>query len=175
MSAVRAVIVVVAALVLGGCARGPAATPFQPVIPAFQADTCDELAAEFATTADASMRAVIDGPDMIADEQKSVLIKRMQTLLAVAVTEQARKSGVVGTCAMPGWLQQAERGFSNRITSVDREGCIRRQSGDRLPGVVARAQQRPPSRRYGPGVDSRRASPWARDACWPDKGVFRLA
>ena len=53
--------------------------------------------------------------DRIADEQKSVLIKRMQTLLAVAVTEQARKSGVVGTCAMPGWLQQAERGFSNEL------------------------------------------------------------
>ncbi len=115
MSAVRTVVVVVAALALGACAGGPAATPFQPVIPAFQADTCDELAAEFATTADASMRAVIDGPDMIADEQKSVLIKRMQTLLAVAVTEQARKSGVVGTCAMPGWLQQAERGFSNEL------------------------------------------------------------
>jgi hypothetical protein len=114
MSAVRAVIVV-AAVVLGACAGGPVATPFQPVIPAFQADTCDELAREFATITDGAMRAVIEGPDMIADEQKSVLIKRMQTLLAVAVTEQARKSGVVGTCAMPGWLQQAEHGFSNEL------------------------------------------------------------
>jgi hypothetical protein len=102
-------------LVLAGCAGGPAATPFQPVIPAFHATTCEDLATEFSATGDAALRSVIDGPDRIADEQKSVLIKRMQTLLAVAVTEQARRSGVIATCDMPTWLQRAERGFSNEL------------------------------------------------------------
>ena len=102
-------------LALSACTTGPAATPFQPVIPAFQASTCDDLATEFSTIADGAMRFVAEGPDAIAGERKSVMVKRMQTLLAVAVAEQARKSGVIGSCAMPGWLQQAERGFSNEL------------------------------------------------------------
>ena len=107
---VTAVFVLVAA-----CAGPPAATPFQPTILAFQATTCDDLAKEFAAIGDPSLRSVIDGPDKIAYEQKSVLVKRMQVLLAQSVTEQAREAGVIADCSMPAWLEAAEQGFTDDL------------------------------------------------------------
>jgi hypothetical protein len=103
------------ALALVACAGPPAATPFQPTILAFQATTCDELATEFWGIGDPSFQSVIDGPDQIADERKSVLMARMQDLLVLSVTQQAREAGVIAECAMPGWLQRAERGFSDAL------------------------------------------------------------
>jgi hypothetical protein len=97
------------------CAGPPAATPLRPTILAFQAKTCDDLATEFGAIADPSLRSVIDGPDQIADERKSVLIKRMQVLLAQSVTQQAREAGIVADCAMPAWLEAAERGFTDGL------------------------------------------------------------
>jgi hypothetical protein len=102
-------------LVLAGCSGASPATPFQPVILAFQGSTCDELAREFSAIGDPSLRVVVDGPDRIADEGKSVLIGKMQGLLVLAVTEQAREAGVIADCAMPEWLQHAERGFSDEL------------------------------------------------------------
>jgi hypothetical protein len=91
------------------------ATPFRPTILAFQATTCDDLAREFGAIADPSLRSVIDGPDQIADERKSVLIKKMQVLLAQSVTEQAREARVIADCSMPAWLEAAERGFTDDL------------------------------------------------------------
>jgi hypothetical protein len=114
MTSVRAFLA--AALVLvTACAGPPAATPFQPTILAFQAKTCDDLAKEFGAIADPSLRSVIDGPNQIADERKSVLVKRMQVLLAQSVTEQAREAGVIADCSMPAWLEAAERGFTHDL------------------------------------------------------------
>lgn len=115
MRTVRAGMLLMAFAALGGCAAPPSATPFQPAIPAFQATTCDDLATEFAAIGDPALRAVLDGPDVIADEQKSVLVKRMQVLLAISVSKKARESGVIAGCAMPDWLQAAERGFSDEL------------------------------------------------------------
>lgn len=105
----------IALLAPTACARAPAATPFQPVILAFQGSTCDELAREFGAIGDPSFRFVIDGPDQIADERKSVLMAKMQALLVLAVTDQAREAGVIADCTMPEWLQRAERGFSDQL------------------------------------------------------------
>jgi hypothetical protein len=102
-------------LVLTACNAVPVATPFQPTILAFQGSTCDELAAEFGAIGDPSLRFVVDGPKQIADEAMSVLVQKMESLLIIAVTEQAREAGVIGDCTMPGWLQQAERGFSDHL------------------------------------------------------------
>jgi hypothetical protein len=99
-------------LLFGACAGSPPATPFQPVILAFQSSTCDDLATEFGAIGDPSLRSVIEGPDHIADEAKSVLISKMQGLLVVAVAERAREAGVIAGCDMPDWLQRAEQGFS---------------------------------------------------------------
>lgn len=104
-----------ALLSLIACNALPAATPFQPVIQAFQGTTCEELAAEFSAIGDPSLRSVVDGPGQIADEGKSVLVAKMQSLLVLAVTEQAREAGVIADCTMPEWLQQAERGFSDQL------------------------------------------------------------
>ena len=125
MTGFRAVLV--AALVLvSACAGPPAATPFQPTILVFQATTCDDLGKEFGAIADPSLRSVIDGPDQIADERKSVLIKHMQVLLAQSVTEQAREAGVIADCSMPAWLEEAEGGFTDdlrqRIGTVAYDG-----------------------------------------------------
>jgi hypothetical protein len=116
MRAARGALFVVALFALTAC-RGitPSATPFAPTILSFQTTTCADLAKEFGAIADPALRSVIDGPDRIADEQKSVLIKRMQVLLAQDVTRQARASGVIADCAMPSWLQEAERGFSDEL------------------------------------------------------------
>ena len=62
-----------------GRARGDAIPARHPCLPGRRPAT--SWRRNSPTTADASIRAVIDGPDMIADEQKSVLIKRMQVLL----------------------------------------------------------------------------------------------
>jgi hypothetical protein len=102
-------------LAVAACNATPAATPFRPTILAFQGTTCEELAAEFGAIGDPSLRSVVDGPDQIADERMSVLVRRMQDLLVVAVTEQAREVGVIADCTMPEWLQAAERGFSNEL------------------------------------------------------------
>lgn len=111
--------VLAAALVgvlVAGCGAGlPGATPFQPVIPAFQATTCDELADELGRTVDAALLSVMNGPDVIANEQMSVRIAGMQRLLAVAVSEQAREAGVIADCTMPGFFERAERGFSDEF------------------------------------------------------------
>lgn len=114
MRASRASLVAVVVLA-SACAGPPAATPFQPTILAFQATTCDDLANEFGAIADPSLRSVIDGPDQIADERKSVLIKHMQVLLAQSATEQAREAGVIANCEMPAWLNQAEDGFTDDL------------------------------------------------------------
>lgn len=114
MTASRAGLVAAFVLV-SACAGPPAATPFRPTILAFQATTCDDLAREFGAIADPSLRSVIDGPDQIADERKSVLIKQMQILLAQSVTEQAREAGVIADCEMPGWLEEAEGGFTGDL------------------------------------------------------------
>jgi hypothetical protein len=105
----------IALLALAGCSPAPAATPFQPVILAFQGSTCDELAREFGAIGDPSLRFVVDGPDQVAGEGKSVLVAKMQGLLALAVTEQAREAEVIADCTMPAWLQRAERGFSDQL------------------------------------------------------------
>ena len=116
MSVARGLLVAVTLFAVTACGGvDPAATPFAPTILSFQATTCDDLAKEFGANADPALRSVIDGPDKIGDEQKSVLVKRMQVLLAQDVARQARESGVIGGCAMPGWLQDAEQGFSNEL------------------------------------------------------------
>jgi hypothetical protein len=102
-------------LAFAACNVAPAATPFQPIILAFQGTTCDELAREFGAIGDPSLRSVVDGPKQIADEAMSVLVGKMQGLLVVAVTEQAGEAGVIAECSMPEWLQQAERGFSDQL------------------------------------------------------------
>jgi hypothetical protein len=114
MTGVRAGLAAAFVLV-SGCAGPPVATPFRPTILAFQATTCDDLAREFGAIADPSLRSVIDGPDQIADERKSVLIKKLQVLLAQSVTEQAREAGVIAECSMPAWLEAAERGFTDEL------------------------------------------------------------
>lgn len=100
---------------LAGCGIAPAATPLRPTITAFQATTCDDLATEFAAIGDPALRSVIDGPKQIADERQSVLVKKLEGLLVLAVTEQAREAGVIAQCSMPEWLQRAERGFSDEL------------------------------------------------------------
>ena len=115
MTVTRAGLLAASILMLAACAGLPDATPFQPVIPGFQATTCDDLATEFAAIGDPALRSVVDGPDQIADERKSVLLKRMQVLLVTAVTGQARESGVIAGCAMPDWLQHADGGFSDAL------------------------------------------------------------
>ena len=116
----RVAVRVVAAAAIGilavaACTAVPAATPFQPVILAFQGSTCEELGREFGAIGDPSLRSVVDGPDHIADENKSVLVAKMQGLLVLAVTEQAREAGVIADCTMPEWLRGAERGFSDQL------------------------------------------------------------
>ena len=105
----------VAVASLAACAGQPAATRFAPTILAFQGSTCEQLAAEFAAVGDPSLRSVIDGPDQIADEDKSVLISTMQGLLVLAVTQRAREAGVIADCDMPDWLQRAETGFTDQL------------------------------------------------------------
>jgi hypothetical protein len=107
--------VLLCGFVLAACNAAPAATPFRPIILAFQGTTCDELAAEFGAIGDPSLRSVVEGPKQIADEAMSVLVRRMQDVLVVAVTEQAREAGVIADCSMPEWLQRAERGFSDQL------------------------------------------------------------
>jgi hypothetical protein len=102
-------------LALIACNATPAATAFRPVILAFRGSTCAELAAEFGAIADPSLRSVVEGPKQVADEAMSVLVGKMESLLVVAVTEQAREHGVIADCTMPEWLQQAERGFSDQL------------------------------------------------------------
>ena len=101
--------------VLAACNAMPAATPFRPIILAFQGTTCEELAAEFGAIGDPSLRSVVEGPKQVADEAMSVLVQKMEGLLVVAVTERAREAGVIADCTMPEWLQQAERGFSDEL------------------------------------------------------------
>lgn len=111
----RTIAAVAIAVVLVACAAPPPATPFQPIILAFQSSTCADLATEFATIGDPSLRSVIDGPGRIADEATSVLVSKMQSLLVVAVAERAREAGVIAGCRMPDWLQLAEQGFSAEL------------------------------------------------------------
>ena len=104
------------AVLVAGCGGGlPGATPFQPVIPAFQSTTCDDLADELGRTADAGLLSVINGPDVIGDQAMSSLVASMQGLIAVAVAEHAREAGIIADCTMPGFLQRAERGFSDEL------------------------------------------------------------
>lgn len=116
MKVTRGALSVVALLAVAACGGlGPSVTPFAPTILSFRTTTCSDLAKEFGAIADPALRSVIDGPEKIADEQKSVLVKRMQVLLAQDVARQARASGVIGDCAMPAWLQEAEHGFSEQL------------------------------------------------------------
>jgi hypothetical protein len=112
------VLAVLAAALVAACSGiGPlaSATPREVVVPAFTATTCDELAQELGRTADVELLSVINGPDQVDGEAKSVLVGNMQAFLAIGVTEHARELGIIADCAMPAFLEQAESGFSDEL------------------------------------------------------------
>ena len=87
---------------VGGC--GPT--------PSFAATTCDTLAAEFGTEINRAMLEIIDGPASVAHEGRSIRIVHRGIVTTTALTDRMIALGILQTCTMPAFLDQAAREFS---------------------------------------------------------------
>ena len=123
MPSIFALVMVV---ILGGC--GLAFSPARPTesfcngvstdiggcgpTPSFAATTCGTLAAEFGSEIDRAMLDIINGPAGVADEGRSIRIQHRGIVITTALTDRMTALGILQTCTMPAFLDQAATAFS---------------------------------------------------------------
>ena len=87
---------------VGGC--GPT--------PSFEATTCDTLAAEFGSEVDRAMLEIVNGPESVAREARSIRILHRGIVITTALTDRMTALGILQTCTMPAFLDEAATAFS---------------------------------------------------------------
>lgn len=109
------------ALALAGCGIGApsaAPTPVTFQVPQFTGSTCDKIADQLGPVADAMLLEVVRGPDAVQGEGRSVLLRRSMNGLALGARDRMATLGITADCAMPGFLQRAELGFSDDLRTT---------------------------------------------------------
>ena len=109
------------AWVLAGCGIGlpsAAPTPVTFQVPQFTGSTCDEIADQLGPVADAMLVAVVQGPEAVQGEARSVLQPRVMNGLALGARDRMATLGITADCTMPAFLQRAERGFSEELRAT---------------------------------------------------------
>lgn len=109
------------AVSLVGCGLGSlsaAPTPVTFEVPQFTGSTCDEIADQLGPVADAMLLEVVRGPEVVQGESRSVLLPRVMNGLALGARDRMATLGITADCAMPAFLQRAERGFSEELRST---------------------------------------------------------
>jgi hypothetical protein len=132
--------VLVMVVILGGC--GLAFSPAKPAesfcngistdiggcgpTPSFAATTCDTLAAEFGSEIDRAMLEILNGPESVAEEARSIQIQHRGIVITRALTDRMIALGILQRCTMPAFLDQAATAFSadlkTRIGAVLNDG-----------------------------------------------------
>ena len=87
---------------VGGC--GPT--------PSFAATTCDTLAEEFGSEIDRAMLEILNGPENVAGEARSIRILHRGIVITAALTDRMIALGIIERCTMPAFLDQAATAFS---------------------------------------------------------------
>lgn len=108
-------------LALAGCGLGfpsAAPTPVTFQVPQVSGSNCDEIADQLGPVADAMLLAVVQGPEAVQGEGRSVLLRRVMNGLALGARDRMDAVGITAECAMPGFLQRAELGFSDDLRST---------------------------------------------------------
>ena len=119
-------VVFVIVIILGGC--GLACSPAQPTqsfcngvstdvggcgpTPSFGATTCDALAAEFGREIDRAMLEILNGPESVAGEGRSVQISHRGIVITAALLDRMIALGILERCTMPAFLDRAATAFS---------------------------------------------------------------
>jgi len=109
------------AISLGGCglaSPSAAPTPVTFEVPQFTGSTCDEIADQLGPVADMMLLAVVQGPEAVQGEARSVLLPRVMNGLALGARDRMDTLGITADCAMPGFLQRVEQGFSDELRST---------------------------------------------------------
>jgi hypothetical protein len=119
-------VVLLIAITLGSC--GPVSLSARPTesfcsgvttdiggcdpVPSFVATTCETLAGEFGTAIDRAMLDILNGPDSVAGDGRSVRIQHRGILITTALTDRMIGLGILRRCTMPVFLDHAATAFS---------------------------------------------------------------
>jgi len=125
-TSMQSMFVLVMVVILGGC--GLAFSPAKPTesfcngistdiggcgpTPSFAAMTCDALAAEFGSEIDRAMLEILNGPENVAEEARSIRIQHRGIVITRALTDRMIALGILQRCTMPAFLDQAASAFS---------------------------------------------------------------
>jgi hypothetical protein len=139
-TSLQSIVVLVMVVILGGCrlsssSAEPAASFCNGVsaevggcgpTPSFAATTCDTLAAEFGSEIDRAMLEILNGPESVAGEARSIRIQHRGIVITTALTDRMIAIGILQKCTMPAFLDQAATAFSAdmkaRIGAVVNDG-----------------------------------------------------
>ncbi len=91
---------------MGGC---------DPDQPTYAAVDCDGLAAEFGQEIDGRLRAIIEGPESVDGNGRSVRALNAVILSVTRLNEYLRDEGLIDDCSAPPLLAAAEQEFSQSL------------------------------------------------------------
>lgn len=109
-------------VVTASCGNPPGAAPSQTVCDGvssevggctatrheYKGSTCDEVAKEWAAVLDESVLAVINGPDSVGDQGRSVLMRQAMIITTVDADQHLESLDLAGGCDAPSFLATAE-------------------------------------------------------------------
>lgn len=115
--------------VIAACNASPMLTPTQTVCDGvsselggcksarhtFVSSTCEDLAREWAGVLDTALVAILDGPDAVANQGRSVLIRQALVITTIDMQTRLTEIGLKETCDSPEFMAAAEPRFSDRL------------------------------------------------------------
>jgi hypothetical protein len=81
----------------------------------FTANTCVDLAKEWAAVLDPALVAILNGPSAVGDDARSVLLQRALAIATVDMNARLRSLNLQDGCDTPEFLAAAEPMFSTRL------------------------------------------------------------
>lgn len=82
---------------------------------AFVGSTCQDLAREWAGVLDGALVAILDGPEAVESQSRSVLIKQALVITTIDMQTRLAELGLAETCDLPEFMAAAEPLFSDRL------------------------------------------------------------
>ena len=81
----------------------------------FVSSTCEDLAREWAGVLDSALVAILDGPEAVEMQSRSVLFKQALVITTIDMQTRLTEIGLLETCDLPEFMAAAEPLFSDRL------------------------------------------------------------
>jgi len=81
----------------------------------FVSGTCEDLAREWAQVLDTALVAILDGPEAVEDQSRSVLMKQALVITTIDMQTRLTELGLADTCDLPEFMAAAEPSFSDEL------------------------------------------------------------